>query len=98
MMPTRWRKRPVVVDAVQVTDTNGAEIAEWIRREGATGWFIRPGGGTGHLLIETPEGLMRADYGDWIVREPYPTDHRAFYPVKADIFARCFDEALEVAQ
>jgi hypothetical protein len=40
------------------------------------------------VTIHTPEGRMLADIGGWVVREPFPTDERKFYPVKDAIFRR----------
>ncbi len=40
----------------------------------------------GCIEIRTKEGLMRADFGDWIIQEPFPTEDRQFYPCKPEIF------------
>jgi hypothetical protein len=40
------------------------------------------------ISINTPEGILLADEGDWIVKGT----HGEFYPVKPDIFATVYDE------
>src|SRR5574343_1937154 len=51
------------------------------------GWA--EGGDT--IVIDTREGAMAAASGDWVIREPYPTDDRCFYPCKPDIFAQTYE-------
>ena len=46
------------------------------------------------LLIETKEGVMKAFKGDWIIKEPFPTSDRDFYPCKNDIFINTYDAVL----
>ena len=43
------------------------------------------------LFIETPEGIMRADEGDYIVRGIAGE----FYPVKKEIFERTYEAATD---
>lgn len=43
------------------------------------------------LVIRTLEGEMKAKPGDWIIREPFATDDRKFYPCKPDIFAATYE-------
>jgi hypothetical protein len=88
MTPTRWRKRPVVVDAVQVTADNVVFVIRWVNDDGGCAYF----GAQGGVAIQTPEGVVRARVGDWVIREPFPTDERRFYPCKAAIFERAFDQ------
>lgn len=83
----KYRKKPVVIDAIQVpltlaTDTHN-EFFEAIRALGAnrqkgSAVLIHPD----HLKIITLEGTMRADPGDWIIRGV----KGELYPVKPDIF------------
>ena len=46
------------------------------------------------LLIETKEGIMKAFKSDWIIKEPFPTGDRDFYPCKNDIFINTYDAIL----
>jgi len=43
-------------------------------------------GGGAPIAIDTREGVMEAQLGDWIIKEPFPTGDRDFYPVKNAIF------------
>lgn len=49
----------------------------------------------GYIFIETREGTMCAEVGDWIVREPFPTGDRDFYPVKDEIFRQTYEPVAE---
>ena len=90
-----FRKKPVVVEAVQFTGTRGSAhgIIQWINRENPefdmedddTWRIISYRYGT--LTIRTLEGEMTAAKGDWIVRGV----KGEFYPCKADIFALLYD-------
>lgn len=82
----KYRRKPLVVEARQVTYHNRFEIAEWC---GGTAAEAAPSGliyDAGLLSIETREGTMWANDGDFVVQEPNPTDDRRFYPVKGAIF------------
>ena len=75
----KFRKKPVVIDAVQWTGANAVEILDWIepeaRQEGAT------------LIIPTLEGDHEASLGDWIIKGV----QGEFYPCKPDIFEKTYD-------
>jgi len=79
---TRYRKRPVTIDAIQFVDAPSAD-----RIRAAFGDAIRFD--IGCLLIDTLEGQMRAELGDWIVRGV----RGECYPVKPDIFAETYEPA-----
>ena len=80
-----YRKKPIVVEARQYT-RNGLEaeqVAQWC------GGRQKNNG----CLISTKEGNMLADYGDWIIKETFPTGDRNFYPCKPDIFEKTYEPA-----
>ena len=81
--PTKYRKKPVVVEAMQVTDSlgNHAEVARWIG-DAAEVPFAEP-----YIVINTLEGRMRADIGDYIIRGV----QGEFYPCKPDIFEATYE-------
>lgn len=79
---TLYRKEPIVVEAMQLTETNGAEIAEWCGGEHVQ----NPNGFDNVVHIHTREGTMTAFTGDYVIREPFPTDDRRYYPCKPEIF------------
>lgn len=75
-----FRKKPVVVEAVQWNGNNFDEVVE------LGGRIIRPEGYT-WLDIGTLEGTMRADLGDWIIKGV----KGEVYPCKPDIFAATYE-------
>jgi hypothetical protein len=83
---TKWpkfRKRPVVIEAVQWTGNNIGVIEEF-----APARCILGDGGV-WFAITTLEGTMRADIGDWIIKGV----NGEFYPCKPDIFAKTYERA-----
>lgn len=90
LTPQRYRKRPVEIEAVQLTNrVTPDEVARW-----CGGRVTFPGGqytGGGPILIEidTLEGVMTASPGDWIVKGVAGE----FYPVKPEIFTATYDLA-----
>ncbi len=99
----QYRKKPVVIDAVQfrVTHTercthgvheerNEGEIAEFMGAKMARTRFVPEHGnpnGRSVLEIETLEGVMQASVGDWIIRGV----QGEFYPCKPDIFEQTYE-------
>jgi len=85
----RYRKKPIEVDAVLFDGTRGASeaLAVW-----AGGRSDRePWGPAWLVYLETLEGTMVAQPGDYIIREPFPTSDRRFYPCKPNIFEATYD-------
>ncbi len=89
-MAQKFRKKPVVIDAVQWAGTNKDEIVEFAasHKHGRVRWVEYV---PGCLFIATLEGEMRADLGDWIIRGPVGE----FYPCKPDIFAMTYEAVTE---
>ena len=86
----RYRKKPVVIDAVQWTGSNFWEVAEMtgLLKKGHCSFEQVP---NGRLSIETLEGRMTADVGDWIIKGI----KGEFYPCKPDIFAATYEEVAD---
>lgn len=82
----RYRKKPVVIEAKQLTPNSMFEILEWIQ---ANGGEAEPFNEDIALFIDTLEGTMRANEGDWIIRGV----HGEFYPCKPDIFTATYERA-----
>jgi len=81
MMP-RYRKKPIIIEA-RLWDGSLAcadEIVQWSNG-------IVKKGPTNSLLIQTLEGEMRADVGDWIIKGV----KGEFYPCKPDIFKATYE-------
>ena len=78
-----FRKKPVVIDAVQWTGKNVKEIEEFLGDH-------KSGMGTdGNFYISTLEGPIKATKGDWIIQGVAGE----FYPCKPDIFERTYEKA-----
>jgi len=80
----KFRKKPVVIDAVQWDGTNVSEIREFFG--GFTEWVPL---NSEFLLIKTLEGEHTANPQDWIIKGV----KGEFYPCKPDIFAATYDPA-----
>lgn len=75
----KYRKKPVVVEAVKWTGKNREEILQFVRHEA----FV----GVEEISIPTLEGIMIANAGDYIIKGV----HGEFYPCKPDIFAETYE-------
>lgn len=82
-MARAYRKKPVVIEAVQWTGENHAEMCEFIDPEV---FEIIPRVG---LVIHTLEGDHHASPGDYIIKGV----NGEFYPCKPDIFAKTYESA-----
>ena len=84
----KFRKKPVVINAVQFTGTNAWEIFAFIGHpELVNNLEIQ---NTDHPVIRTLEGNMTASPGDWIIKGI----KGEFYPCKPDIFEATYESAL----
>lgn len=79
MPVAKYRKQPVVIEAIQLTVLNIGEVEAFVGGDAGT----HPDGG---LVIATLEGAMRARIGDFIIRGV----NGEFYPCKPDIFAKTY--------
>lgn len=78
---SKWRKKPVVVDAIQYTGDNAFDCVKFA----GIGGTKEEGG---ELLINTPEGIMHASKWDWIVKGI----ENECYPVKPNIFKKTYEK------
>jgi hypothetical protein len=85
----KFRKKPVVIEAIQWTGNNHAEINDFCA--GKSRWGMSPfeGGRSERetLVIVTLEGQHIATVGDFIIRGV----KGEFYPCKPDIFAATYE-------
>ena len=84
--PRRFRKKPVVIEAVQWDGTNYRDVYDLYDSEGDKEALQ---GAFGALLIPTLEGDMEASPGDWIIKGI----KGEFYPCKPDIFEATYEPA-----
>jgi len=84
----KFRKKPVVIDAVQFDGTPGGAVAVFEQFDVPGGKFLPEADlRTGTLLIPTLEGDHTARAGDWIIRGVAGE----FYPCKPDIFEKTYE-------
>ena len=84
----QFRKKPVVISAVQVT-LDDMKRPAWLSEAIDAGTVYWQGGDDPHYTIETLEGTMRANLLDWIIRGV----KGELYPCKPDIFAATYEPA-----
>jgi hypothetical protein len=87
---TKFRKRPVVIEAVLCGDVlaalkgDRAGIPHWLAELLEKGLAVS---GPSGIVLATPEGNMTAQKTDWIIRG-IKTE---VYPCKPDIFAATYE-------
>jgi len=81
----RYRKRPVVIEAIQYGPATCADICAWMGIPHNV--YDGEPCGVGQFLIETLEGTMAANPGDYIIKGV----KGEFYPCKPDIFAATYE-------
>ena len=89
-MIQQYKKKPVVIEAVEYTGKNGFEIETWSQRAVIESPVLEPNefNTTGeYLQIQTLEGVMTADVGDYIIKGV----KGEFYPCKPDIFKLTYE-------
>ena len=86
----KYRKKPTVVEAMQLTNENLLEVKEWCNGE------LVPNAETSgyDLYISTLEGIMHADINDYIIQGVEGN----FYPCKPDIFEKTYEVASQQSQ
>lgn len=85
--PGLYRKKPVVIEAMQYTGDNIEEIWDWATATDIYG----PVNGDENAYVFTLEGRMRCRPGDWIIRGVAGE----FYPCAAGIFAETYEKVPE---
>lgn len=80
---------PMRVEAEQFTMDSKDRVYHWavqIQGNVTPSWEGHAFESNPCLLIPTLEGVMKCSIGDYLVREPHPTEDRRLYPVKPEIF------------
>lgn len=90
----KYRKKPVVVDAIQWTGYNQIEVKTFIGNAGEVfihdaGWLAGAVAPRVEISIFTLEGNMKASVGDYIIKGVCGE----FYPCKPDIFEQTYEPA-----
>lgn len=82
----RFRKKPVIVEAHRISIDPWPDAAwEAVKRDDIT--LHQCALKTGFILVKTPEGEMRGEHGDWLLRGV----EGEFYPCKPEIFDKTYE-------
>ena len=79
----KFRKKPVVIEAVQWTGNNREEMEKFIPNT-----ILAKKNAEEELAIGTLEGVMTASKNDWIIKGV----HGEYYPCKPDIFEKTYEQ------
>lgn len=88
----KYRKKPVIIEAMQFTDEMKNRVYHWATSIQMNVWHDWDSNGNPCLRIPTLEGEMECSLGDYLIKEPFPTDWRKLYPCKPDIFEQTYEE------
>lgn len=89
----KYRKRPLVVDAIQWTGDNKAEVLDFVEgfdRDGDApfgGFTVDYETASATLWVEANKSWLPIEKGEWILR-----DAKGYYPCKDDIFRATYDK------
>ncbi len=81
----KYRKKPVVVEAMQFTDETKSQVHTWVTCNTAADFNAK---GEPILKIQTLEGVMVASFGDYVIKGI----KGEFYPCKPDIFEATYEK------
>ena len=90
---SQFRKKPVVIEAIQYNGNNGNELRIFSNNAVYESPICEPSedNPTGsYVQIKTLEGIMIGNVNDWIVRGV----NGEFYPCKPDIFEKTYEPVL----
>lgn len=84
MEPKQYSKKPVAIEAIQLTNKNHSEIIEWLSSYNVESYTLN----SSEFYVKTLEGDMKANIGDYIIKGVKDE----FYPCREDIFKMTYDE------
>ena len=79
-------KKPIEVEARQLTEANAEELAEWSN----SNITRRPDGTVSGMIVYTLEGLMTGQVGDYLIKGV----RGEFYFCAKDIFEETYEESI----
>lgn len=91
----QYRKKPVVIEAFRLGHD---PMPDWFCDARSVNRVVtfndrnEYSGGPSHAVIETLEGKMRADFGDWVIQGV----KGEIYPCKPDIFDATYEPVVEI--
>ena len=87
-MIEKFRKKPVVIEAVKYVDGNGEEIIDFTENNAV---FHTRENNITELIIPTLEGDMKVEKEDWVIKGV----KGEFYPCKPNIFLETYEKVIE---
>lgn len=84
-MAKKFRKKPVIIEAIQLTKENVVEVLSFCNKAGN---IVASSEDEMGISILTLEGTMTANTGDYIIKGV----KGEFYPCKPDIFEQTYEE------
>lgn len=92
-MPKEYRKKPVVIEAMEYTGDNSHEVAQWSGASIEALLIKRNDGAVPvEMYINTLEGRMKISPGDFVIKGV----QGEFYPCKPEIFWATYEAELEL--
>lgn len=89
----KYRKKPVIIEAIQFEDNSDRIIEIHKFMGGDTIRVNYEDKDNPYLKIETLEGIMKASVGDYIIKGV----NGEFYPCKPDIFEKTYERVTDEA-
>lgn len=89
VMIEKYRKKPVIIEAVEYTGYNYPQVQDWI--DGTRSIWPQWVHNYGEFKIPTLEGDMTVSLGDYVIKGV----NGEFYPCKPDIFEKTYERVEE---
>jgi hypothetical protein len=87
----QYRKKPVIIEAMQLITGNKGSIEKVINWTGAYQWYVdMKNPDETFICISTLEGTMKIKNNDWVICGV----NGEFYPCHNDIFIKTYDEVV----
>jgi hypothetical protein len=93
-MIKKYVKKPIIIKAIRWDGTNIDDVFDFVKEIDIN---IIESWDSNNLTIDivTNEGIMTANLGDYIIKEPFDKT-RGFYPCKPDIFLATYTDMDEI--
>jgi len=90
-MVQKFVKKPVVVEALQWT-INIDEMMIFLESMDFKKEHYDSSFEDSRLRMQSINGIVYAKIGDWVIKEPFPTRDKQFYPCEASSFEKSYKE------
>lgn len=87
----KFRKKPIEIEAIQFTNETKDKVYNWAKELQMNVQHSLDSENKPCILVPTLEGEMMCSLGDWLIKEPFPTDWRKVYPCKPYIFEQTYE-------